>query len=46
MADIFKQQNTSNNNNNNNNNERISRALFHVKHAQLLVLDPFKKLTR
>ena len=22
-------------NNNNNNNERISRALFHVKHAQL-----------
>ena len=23
------------NNNNNNNNERISRALFHVKHAQL-----------
>ena len=25
----------NNNNNNNNNNERISRALFHVKHAQL-----------
>ena len=24
-----------NNNNNNNNNERISRAPFHVKHAQL-----------
>ena len=23
------------NNNNNNNNERISRALFHVKHTQL-----------
>ena len=29
--------NNNNNNNNsiNNNNERISRALFHVKHAQL-----------
>ena len=25
----------NNNNNNNNNSERISRALFHVKHAQL-----------
>ena len=27
--------NNNNNNNYNNNNERISRALFHVKHAQL-----------
>ena len=27
--------NNSNKNKNNNNNERISRALFHVKHAQL-----------
>ena len=27
--------NYNNNNNNNNNNERISRAPFHVKHAQL-----------
>ena len=26
---------SNNNNNNNNNNERISRAPFHVKHAQL-----------
>ena len=28
-------QQHNNNNNNNNNNERISRASFHVKHAQL-----------
>ena len=27
--------NNNNNNNNNDNNERISRAPFHVKHAQL-----------
>ena len=27
--------NNNNSNNNNNNNERISRAPFHVKHAQL-----------
>ena len=34
MAEVLRGLNFLNNNNNDN-NERISRALFHVKHAQL-----------
>ena len=40
MSDVINDDNDDddddhNNNNNNNNSERISRAPFHVKHAQL-----------